>query len=112
MPSKETIFRISFICQDTIYDIYAKQVCESDMFGFIEVEEFVFGDNNSLVVDPSEERLKVEFNDVKRTYIPMHSVLRIDEVSKEGVAKTRDASSKNNVSMFPNPSFIRKDENK
>ncbi len=57
-----------------------------------------------MVVDPSEERLKVEFNDVKRTYIPMHSVFRIDEVSKQGVAKVRDKSKdEGKVSMFPVP---------
>ena len=90
--------------QETIYEIYARQVSESEMFGFIEVEEFVFGKNASLVVDPSEERLKVEFSDVKRTYIPMHSILRIDEVEKEGTSKAKDrAAGDGNVSPFPNP---------
>ncbi len=37
-----------------------------------------------MVVDPTEEKIKAEFNDVKRTYLPMHSVLRIDEVKKQG----------------------------
>jgi hypothetical protein len=102
MSKESTLYRITFANQDTIYEIYAQKVCESEMFGFLEVEGFVFGENSSLVVDPSEERLKIEFNSVKRTYIPMHAVLRIDMVSKRGVAKIRDKSSENNkVSMFP-----------
>jgi hypothetical protein len=84
--------------------MYARKVSESEMFGFLEVEEFVFGETTSLVVDPSEERLKIEFGNVKRTFIPMHSVFRIDEVSKEGVGKVRDrVKSEGKVSMFPVP---------
>lgn len=102
--SKKSLYRITFANQDVIYEIYAHKVCESEIFGFLEVEDFVFGENSSLVVDPSEERLKVEFNSVKRTYIPMHSVFRIDEVSKQGVAKVRDKSQDNSkISMFPVP---------
>jgi hypothetical protein len=71
------------------------------MFGFLEVEEFVFGETTALVVDPSEEKLKTEFSDVKRTYIPMHSVLRIDEVNKEGVGKITEGG-QNNVSYLNN----------
>ena len=68
------------------------------------VEDFAFGENTSLVVDPAEERLKMEFNGVKRTFIPMHTIFRIDEVNKQGVAKVRDKSpNTNKVSMFPVP---------
>lgn len=102
--SKKSLYRITFANQEAIYEIYARKVCESEMFGFLEVEDFVFGENTSLVVDPSEERLKIEFNDVKRTYIPMHSVFRIDEVSKQGASKVRDKSKdEGKVSMFPVP---------
>ncbi|MBA3537821.1 MAG: DUF1820 family protein [Tatlockia sp.] len=102
--SKESLYRITFANQESIYEIYARKVSESEIFGFLEVEEFVFGENSSLVVDPSEERLKLEFNSVKRTFIPMHSVFRIDEVSKQGVAKVREKSANDSkVSMFPVP---------
>ncbi|MBA2711778.1 MAG: DUF1820 family protein [Tatlockia sp.] len=102
--SKESLFRITFANQESVYEIYARKVSESEIFGFLEVEEFVFGENSTLVVDPSEERLKLEFNSVKRTYIPMHSVFRIDEVNKQGIAKVREKSALDNkVSMFPVP---------
>ena len=86
MPSK-TIFKVSFVNQGKIYEIFARQIAQSSMYGFIEVEELVFGEKASLVVDPSEERLKDEFAGVKRSYIPMHAIIRIDEVEKRGTAK-------------------------
>jgi hypothetical protein len=70
------------------------------MFGFIEVGGFVFGEKGGLLIDPSEERLKSEFEHVKTTFIPMHAVVRIDEVEKEGVCKISDARG-SNVMVFP-----------
>ncbi|CDZ78332.1 hypothetical protein BN59_02642 [Legionella massiliensis] len=103
--SNESIYRITFANQEAVYEIYAHKICESEIFGFLEVEGVIFGENCSLVVDPSEERLKLEFNGVKRTFIPMHAVFRIDEVTKQGVAKVRDKSrDESKVSMFPVPS--------
>ena len=52
------------------------------------------------MVDPTEERLKQQFIGVTRSYIPMHSVIRIDEVEKEGVGKITEAKG-NNVASFP-----------
>ena len=72
------------------------------MFGFIEVEKLLFGEKSSVVVDPTEENLKNEFNGVERTYIPMHSIIRIDEVEKQGTAKISEGNNKNeNVMPFP-----------
>ncbi len=102
----KTIFKINFLGQDTTYELYARSVGESDLFGFLEIEEFVFGETTNLLVDPSEERLKNEFANVKRTYIPMHSVIRIEEVDKEGVSKAFETKG-NNVSSFPNKPIIR-----
>lgn len=100
--SRKLVYRIIFSNLDEIYDIYARKISESEMFGFLEVEEFIFGENTSLVVDPSEERLKVEFNHVKRSYIPMHSVIRIDEVNKQGTGTIRDKGHEDSkVSIFP-----------
>lgn len=101
--SKKNVFRISFLNNGTVYEIYAKSVDQSEIFGFIEVEDIVFGETSSVVVDPSEERLKNEFQGVKCTLIPLHAILRIDMVEKEGAGKItvlpRDT---NNISPFPN----------
>ena len=73
------------------------------MFGFITIEDIVFGEKTKLVVDPTEENLKSEFNGVSRTYLPMHSIIRIDEVKKEGVARIRDLpkTGSDNITHIP-----------
>lgn len=97
-----------FSNQEAVYEIYARSIKESDLFGFIEVEELVFGEQTALVVDPSEERLKMEFNGVKKTYIPMPAIFRIDEVSAQGTAKVKDrAGYDNKVSPFPSKGKLR-----
>ena len=100
--STERLYRISFINQDKVYEMFAKQVYESDLYGFIVVEEIVFGTQSTLVIDPGEERLKTKFDAVKRTFIPIHSIIRIDEVAKTGVSKIL-ALDAGNVSHFPRP---------
>jgi hypothetical protein len=55
-----------------------------------------------VVVDPVEERIKSEFAGVKRSYLPLQSVIRIDEVRKQGVSKIV-ALEGSNVAQFPAP---------
>ena len=100
------IFRIMFVNQGKVYEIYARRVSHGELFGFIEVEELVFGERATVVVDPAEERIKGEFDGVKRTYLPLHSILRIDEVKKQGVSKiTALEGGSANVSQFPMPMY-------
>jgi hypothetical protein len=94
-----TIYRISFMSQGQIYEIYAKQVGQGALFGFVEVEELVFGERSKILIDSSEERLKTEFEGVKRTFIPLHSVVRIDEVEKAG--RGRITAGDSTVASFP-----------
>ena len=102
MSKPKTLFKIIFVNEGKVFEIYAREISQGNLYGFIEVQELVFGERSSVVVDPSEERLKSEFSGVKRTYIPMHAVIRIDEVEKEGSAKISDISGKgNNIANFP-----------
>ena len=50
-----------FLNQNQVYEVYAKHVYQSDMYGFIEIEAFVFGERSQMIVDPAEERLKNEY---------------------------------------------------
>ena len=95
------IFKVLFVNQGKVYEIYARKVSHGNLFGFIEVEELVFGERSSVVVDPTEEKIKAEFTDVKRTYLPMHSVLRIDEVKKQGVSKIVALEGSNALKSVP-----------
>jgi hypothetical protein len=96
-----------FVNQGKVYEIYARKVGHGELFGFIEVEEVLFGERSSVVLDPSEERIKSEFEGVKRTFLPMHSVLRIDEVQKHGTSKITvlEGGASGNVAQFPMPMY-------
>jgi hypothetical protein len=104
MPARH-IFKITFMNQGKIYEVYARKVSQEGFWGFIEVEQLVFGERSGVVVDPGEEKLKDEFAGVKRTYIPMHAVIRIDEVAQEGVAKIVTPKADSNVTPFPMPVY-------
>jgi hypothetical protein len=95
------IFKITFVNQGKVYEIYARKVAQGRLFGFIEVEELVFGERTTVVVDPGEERIKSEFAGVTCTMLPMHSILRIDEVKKQGVSKISAFEAGSNVAQFP-----------
>ncbi len=109
--SQEPLFKVLFMSQGQVYEIYARSVGHGEMFGFVEVEELVFGERSSVVVDPSEERIKSEFANVRRTYLPMHSIIRIDEVDKQGVSKISKLEG-SNVAQFPMPVYTPGDSNK
>lgn len=94
------LYKVIFYNMGQVYEVYARQIYQSDLYGFVEIEEYVFGERAQMVVDPSEERLKTEMDGVKRSYIPIHAIVRIDEVEKEGVAKISEAKGQN-VMAFP-----------
>ncbi len=103
----QPIYKVIFHNQNRVYEVYARQIFQSDMWGFIEVEELIFGERSQLLVDPSEEKLKNEFQGVKRSYIPMGAIIRIDEVEKEGSAKISESgASGGNISAFPMPGMM------
>src|SRR5256885_2211853 len=99
------IFRIMFVNQGKVYEVYARKVSHGELFGFIEVEELLFGERASVVLDPAEERIKGEFSGVKRTFLPMHSILRTGEVKKHGGAKVPVLGAGANGGQFPLPMF-------
>ena len=96
------IYKVIFYNQGQVYEVYARAIYQSEMYGFIEVEDYVFGERSQMIVDPSEEKLKGEFNNVNRSYIPMHAIVRIDEVEKEGAIKVTELKGEK-VAQFPYP---------
>ncbi|GAA0695905.1 DUF1820 family protein [Marinobacterium maritimum] len=99
MANEARLYRVSFVNQDKVYEVYVRHVYQSDMWGFIQLEDFVFGSRSELLVDPGEEKLKQEFADVNTCYVPMQAIIRIDEVKTEGVARISEA--KGNIAAFP-----------
>ncbi len=98
------LYKVVFMNQGQVYEIYAQSVSHGALFGFVEVEKLVFGERTTVVVDPGEEKIKAEFENVRRTYLPMHSIIRIDEVDKQGKSKISKAEG-GNVAQFPMPIY-------
>tara|TARA_B100001029_G_scaffold179261_1_gene188169 strand:- start:2304 stop:2639 length:336 start_codon:yes stop_codon:yes gene_type:complete len=98
MGNSSEIYKITFLNKGKVYEVFVKQVYQSDLYGFVEVEDYVFDEKTQVVVDPTEEKLKSEFTGVKRSFIPMQAIIRIDEVEKSGVCKI---SNGDNIAPFP-----------
>lgn len=103
MTDNSVLYRVRFVSEEKVYEIYAREVYQGELYGFVVIEDLVFDTNTTLVVDPGEEKLKSEFEGVTQTIIPMHSVIRIDEVEKRGKAKIIERN--NNVTTFPSPIY-------
>jgi len=102
--SDRKVYRISFYNRGDIYELHAREIHQSSMYAFLEVKDIIFGERSSIVVDPAEERLKSEFEGVQRTYIPLQSVIRIDEVAREGTNRIIAADGDTGkVTPFPLP---------
>ena len=104
MP-EPAVYRITFVNQGNVVELYARHVSQGGMWGFVEVEGILFCEKSKLVLDPSEDRLRSEFGGVKRSYIPLHAVIRIDEVEKEGPARISALDKGDKVATFPSPIY-------
>ncbi len=102
--SEKHIYKVVFINREQVYELYAKSIYQGDLYGFVVVEDFVFGEKSSIVLDPGEDKLRTEFDGVKRSFIPMHEIIRIDQVERRGTAKITAAppssTSSGNVSSL------------
>ncbi|MEM8594626.1 MAG: DUF1820 family protein [Pseudomonadota bacterium] len=101
--ANDPIYKVIFQNHDQVYELYARQIFQSEMYGFIEIEEILFDEKSQMIVDPSEEKLKTEFSGVNRSYVPIHALIRIDEVEKQGVSKVSEFSGAvaSNVTRLP-----------
>ena len=52
MPAA-AIYKVIFLNQGKVYEVYAKSVSHGSLFGFIEIEELVFDARSSVVVTTS-----------------------------------------------------------
>jgi hypothetical protein len=102
MSQSTPLFKVIFLNQGQVYEMYAKAIYQSELWGFLEIEEFVFGERSQLLVDPGEEKLKAQFEGVVRSFVPSHAIVRIDEVERLGTAKISEAKG-GNVMPFPMP---------
>jgi hypothetical protein len=102
---RKRIYKVLFQNEGRVYEIYAQSISQGGLFGFVEIEGLLFGERSTVVVDPSEERLKTEFAGVERTYIPLHAVMRIDEVEKRGASTIHPVADGGKVTPLPTPLY-------
>lgn len=102
--AKKRLYRVIFVNQGKVYEVYARRVTQGNLYGFVEIEELVFGERSTVVVDPGEERLKSEFENVERCYVPVHQIVRIDEVKRQGTARIQPVSGESSK-VTPLPVF-------
>lgn len=100
--NKRHIYRVQFYNGGQIYEVYVRNISNADVYGFIELNSFLFAKPSQVVIDPSEEKLRNEFGEVESAWVPIHAVIRIDRVRKEGTAKIVAAEG-GNVTPFPIP---------
>jgi hypothetical protein len=95
------LYKIIFLNQSKVYELYARDVFSSDIYGFIYVSDLVFDQNKTIVIDPAEDKLRDEFENVNVLHLPMQSVIRIEEVKKKMSCKIREIKKGDNISHFP-----------
>lgn len=85
---ESTYYKVTFTNESELYQICARELSTSDLYGLIEIGDFIFP-SSRLVYNPGEERLRKEFEGIRRTWIPYHAIVRIDEIleSRESESK-------------------------
>jgi len=102
--NQRILYKVTFLNAGKVYEIYARRVAASSLWGFTEVSDLVFDAKEGVVVDPTEERLRDEFADTRVLHLPMQSVIRVEEVDRKGSLSIRDAGTGEKVvTPFPFP---------
>jgi hypothetical protein len=98
---RKKLYKITFLSQGRALELYARHVDTSALWGFTQIGEIEFEHSESIVVDPTEEKLREEFKDTKVLHLPMHCIVRIEEVENRGPLAIRDATSDEKIMPFP-----------
>jgi hypothetical protein len=102
MSKHNALFRISYINQQQVYEIYARDISTDQLLGFMSAAELVFDHREAVVIDPTEERLKAEFEDVEVLHIPLQQVLKIEQVKAKKSCKIRALNSDHVITPLRN----------
>lgn len=98
------LYKVTFLNAGKVYELYARQVSSGALWGFTEIRDLVFDVHAGVVVDPTEERLRDEFGGTSALHLPMHAIVRIEEVERKGTSAIRDAATGEKVvTPFPLP---------
>jgi len=104
------LFKVTFLSEGKALELYARHVASSSLWGFTEVGEIVFDQQGeSVVIDPTEERLREAFGNTSVLHLPIQCIVRVEEVQKREPLVIRDATSGERVvTPFPIAPPLRK----
>ena len=97
------LYKIIFLNNGKVYELFSEGVTTSGLWGFIEVSDLVFDTTEGIVVDPTEEKMRDELEGARVLHLPIQSVLRVEEVEQRGQCLIRDRESGEKVTPFPLP---------
>ena len=46
--ASQPVYKVVFYNQSNVFEVYARHIYQSDLYGFIEIEELVFGERSQL----------------------------------------------------------------
>ena len=95
------LFKIVFLNNGKVYELFSEGVTSSGLWGFVEVSDLVFESSDGLVVDPTEEKMRQEFEHASVLHLPIQSVLRVEGDKKRGQCLIRDRKPGEKVTPFP-----------
>ena len=99
MSGQAPLYRIQFMNNGKNYQLYVREIVQSNLFGFLEIADFVFDTQSAVLVAPSEEKLKNEFSGVERRFITIQAVISFDAVTARGSARISELG--DIVAAFP-----------
>jgi len=81
---KKKIFKVIFIDEDKkVQTLHATNLNPSSFLGLVEISDILFIEESELIISPDDGKLRDKFKNVERSYIPLNSIIRIDEVTME-----------------------------
>lgn len=63
-----------------IQTLHASKLNPSSFLGLVEISDIVFIEKSELIIAPDDGDLKSKFKNVERSFMPLNSIIRIDEV--------------------------------
>ncbi len=81
--SEKPIYRILYVEQEEVKEVYAQYISEETLVGFIEAD---------TLLNHNARKSAIPTNQVRRCYIPLHNILRIDEIIAEKAVKEDNIS--------------------
>lgn len=94
----DLIFRVKFTEHNETFVVFCKFISEESLVGFLELDE-IFIPESALTEDdsPAMDALKKDLSGVQRMYLPLHVIIRVDEVEMVPRVALHEANQPTNI---------------